>query len=394
MKIISSERIPIKMWLDDIEEGALQQAKNAANLPFCFKHISIMPDSHQGFGVPIGSVLATKGVIIPYAVGSDQGCGMSAIKTSLTEITKEQIKRLLGGSKQYKGGIRTVMPVGRNHHSKKQDIELMPNADHISSSSIVHREFESARKQIGTMGGNNHFWELQKGNDGYIWVMTHTGSRNLGYVVADHYNKIAIELNKKWFSSVPASHQLAFLPLDSEEGQLYFQEMQYCVDFAFASRKLIIENTKQCFLEIFPDIKFDDIINIAHNYARMENHFGSNVMVHRKGATSARNGEIGIIPGSQGSPSYITKGKENPESFCSCSHGAGRVMSRTKAEEKLNLEEEIRRLDDQGIIHGMRTKKDVQEAVSCYKDISTVMAQQSDLTDILVELKPLAVIKG
>lgn len=394
MKVISSERIPIKMWLDDIEEGALEQAKNLANLPFAFKHIFLAPDCHQGFGMPIGSVLAAKNVVIPNAVGKDIGCGLVALKTSLTKISKEQIKGILGGSKEYKGGIRSLMPVGFNHHSKKQDISLMPISDHIPLNSVVHAEFESARKQIGTLGGGNHFWQLSIGSDGFIWIMVHTGSRNIGSKVADYYNKIAVDLNLKYFSSVPPSHQLAFLPLDSEKGQNYINEMQFCVDFAHSSRLLIIDNTKKCFIDIFPDITFDSVISIAHNYARMENHFGENVMIHRKGATSAKNGEIGIIPGSQGTSSYITKGKGGKESFCSCSHGAGRSMSRTKAENTLNLEKEIKKMDELGIIHGMRNKSDLQEACSSYKDISKIMSQQSDLTDILVELKPLAVIKG
>ncbi|GAG20616.1 unnamed protein product, partial [marine sediment metagenome] len=187
---------------------------------------------------------------------------------------------------------------------------------------------------------------------------------------------------------------LAFLPLDSEEGKNYLKEMNYCVDFALANRRLMMDRIKEIFKKQFPDIRFLGMINIAHNYATMENHFGSNVMVHRKGATSARKDQMGIIPGSQGTKSYIVKGLGNPESFNSCSHGAGRTMSRSKAKENLNLEEEIKKMDEQGIVHGIRHRSDLDEASGAYKSIDQVMYNQRDLVGIVVELTPLGVIKG
>lgn len=395
-QVISTERVPIKIWTDYVEEGALRQAKNLANLPFVYKHIAIMPDCHEGYGMPIGGVIATESVVIANAVGVDIGCGMVACRTSLTEIDQTQLKRIMGGSKEFKGGVRTKIPVGFSHHSKKQDENLMPNIGTFMAplNGMIDQEYDSALKQIGTLGGGNHFWEVQKGSDGNIWIMIHSGSRNLGFKVANHYNKVAVELNEKWFTSVPKNWQLAFLPIDTEEAQMYLAEMQYCVDFAFASRKLMIEKTKECFLEVFPDVKFDEMINIAHNYCAIENHFGKNVWVHRKGATLARKGTIGIIPGSQGTASYIVEGLGNKESFESCSHGAGRKMSRTQAKNELNLESEAKLLDDQGIIHSVRNTSDLDEASGAYKDINEVMKNQEDLVKILVELKPLAVIKG
>lgn len=390
-------KVPIKSWIlfDCIEESALQQLKNCASLPFVFHHVVACPDIHAGIGISIGTVLATKGVVIPYAIGSDIGCGMVACRTSLTEITVEQLKRIMGGSKKYKGGIRSKIPVGRAHQSKKQDESLMPGSSlDIDNASIVCKEYNSALKQIGTLGSGNHFHEVQKGSDGRIWIMIHSGSRNLGFKVANHYNKLAIELNEKWHTKVPKEWQLAFLPIDTEEAQYYLAEMNYCIDFAFANRKLMMERTKECFREVIPDIEFDEMININHNYANMENHFGKNVLVHRKGATLAREGTIGIIPGSQGTASYIVEGLGNKESFESSSHGSGRKMSRTKAKNELNLEEEIEKLDSQGIVHGIRNKKDLDEAAGAYKDIDLVIRQQSDLIKPLVKLKPLAVIKG
>lgn len=228
--------------------------------------------------------------------------------------------------------------------------------------------------------------------------MIHSGSRNLGKQVADHYNKLAVKLNEKWYSSVEKKYELAFLPEDSEEGKSYIEEMEYCVDFAFANRKLMMKNVQECFYKnIYDavdniDCNFDPIINIAHNYASLENHFGHNVWVHRKGATLARKGTIGIIPGSMGTKSYITEGLGNPESFMSCSHGAGRKMGRKEAIRTLDLEHEQEIMKD--VIGGPRGKEDLDESPSAYKDIKTVMENQKDLVKILVELTPLGSIKG
>jgi len=387
-KVINTEKKPIKLWLEDIEDGALEQAKNLANLPFTYKWVSIMPDSHQGYGMPIGGVLATENVIIPNAVGVDIGCGMCAVKTSLTNIDTETLKKIMGG-------IRKVIPVGFNKHKNKQEINLMP--DGAFGNKIIEEEFDNALYSLGTLGGGNHFIEIQKGSDGHIWIMIHSGSRNLGKQVADYYNKKAIELNKKYHSLIDEEKKLAFLPVDSEEGQAYIKEMNYCIDFALANRKLMIERIINIFKENIENLSedsFEDIINIAHNYARLENHYGKDVWIHRKGATSAKEGEIGIIPGSQGTKSYIVKGRGNKESFESCSHGAGRKMSRTQAQKELNIDEEKNKLDDKGVLHAIRGVKDLDEAPGAYKDIDVVMKNQEDLVDILVELTPLGVVKG
>ena len=388
-KVISEGlRVPIKMWLDDIDENALLQAKNLANLPFVFKHVALMPDSHMGFGMPIGGVIATRDVIIPNAVGVDIGCGMCATKTSLNEIDTNVLKKIMSG-------VRQLVPLGFKHHKEAQDESLMPSIEHVPENGIVRQEFESATRQIGTLGGGNHFIEIQKGSDNHIWIMVHSGSRNIGLKVAEHYNKLAIALNQKWYSCVERKLDLAFLPLETQEGQDYLLEMQYCIDFAFASRMLMMERIKSVFADIFGDSFYTtDFINIAHNYARKENHFGSNVIVHRKGATSARKGEAGIIPGSQGTKSYIVRGKGNVESFQSCSHGAGRVMGRRQAMRELTLEDEIKKLDKKGIVHAIRGARDLDEAPSAYKNIQEVMRNQEDLVEIVVELSPLAVIKG
>lgn len=388
MKIITDNcKIPIKSWCENPEEGAINQARNMANLPFAFRYIALMPDTHQGFGMPIGGVLATKDVIIPNAVGVDIGCGMCALKTNIQDYTTDLLKKVIGE-------IREHIPVGFNRHQVKRNDSLIPLFNSKISYPVIETELDNALFSVGTLGGGNHFIELQKDKDNYLWVMIHSGSRNLGKKVADHYNKKAIALNEKYFSNVPKEYELAFLPLASQEGWDYDSEMQYCIDFALCNRKLMMENVKGVLSNNFSSIQFDKLINIAHNYARKENHFGQNVIVHRKGATSARLDEIGIIPGSQGTRSYIVKGKGNKESFESCSHGAGRKMGRKQAQKTLNLEAEQKILNDLGVIHAVRNTDDLDESPGSYKNIDTVMAEQKDLVDILVELSPLGVIKG
>ena len=390
IRTITTEKKPIKLWLDDIEEGALAQAKNLANLPFAFRHIAIMPDAHLGYGMPIGGVLATEDVIIPNAVGVDIGCGMCAVQTSRTDISRETLKDIMGL-------IRGEVPVGFKHHKKGRDSRLMPQAPSgftLSELPMVEREYENGLTQLGTLGGGNHFIEIQRGDDGHIWIMIHSGSRNIGYRVANHYNRVAIELNAKWKSPVPPQWQLAHLPLSSGVGQCYHAEMQFCVDFALANRRAMMERVKEIFQALVSPVSFASMINIAHNYARLERHFHKDVLVHRKGATSAREGEIGIIPGSQGTKSSIVRGRGNEESFTSCSHGAGRIMGRKQAQRQLDLQTEIKKLDALGIIHGIRGKGDLDEASGAYKDIDQVLRAQADLVDVVTTLQPLAVIKG
>ena len=394
-----SMKVPAYVWSgkDLIEPKAMQQLKNAASLPFAFHHVALMPDGHFGYGAPIGGVLATKGMVVPNFVGVDIGCGMCAVKTSLTEISTDTLKKILGE-------IRKVIPVGFKKHKKGQDISLMPHLPDVAQ--IIWQEKENALKSLGTLGGGNHFIEIQKGSDGHIWIMVHSGSRNLGFKVANHYNKLAATLNETWSSKIPKSWELAFLPVDSEEGRDYITEMQYCVEFALANRRLMMDRIIEVFRKAGDEmlikrgfgkgggyfIKFDEMINIAHNYAAIENHFGQNVWVHRKGATKATERLVGIIPGSQGTASYIVKGLGNKESFMSCSHGAGRRMGRAAAKKNLDLKEEQKKLE--GIIHSVRNVSDLDEASGAYKDIDEVMANQTDLVEVLVKLTPLAVVKG
>lgn len=383
-KKIETESLPIKLWLDDIENGALEQAKDLANLPVAFRHIAIMPDSHQGFGMPIGAILATKDAIIPNAVGVDIGCGMCSLKTNHHDLELSDLKQIMSE-------IRRTIPVGFKHHPHRQEEKWMPKIS--GNFPIVSQEYERGLYQIGTLGGGNHFIEIQKGSDGFIWIMVHSGSRNIGYTVANYYHKKAVaETKKRQNDNVPKD--LSYFLKGSAEFDNYFNEMNYCIEFALQNRKLMMERVKEAFLSVLPQTHFTNFINKPHNFAAYENHFDEDVIVHRKGATRAEFGEWGMIPGSQGSYSYLVKGKGNPISFNSCSHGAGRKMSRAQARKNLNLKDEVAALNKKGVLHAVRHQKDLDEAPSSYKDIESVMKLQEDLVDVQIELTPLAVIKG
>ena len=380
----------VKIWARTVDPHAWKEIINLASLPFVFHHLAFMPDLHGGKGMPIGGILATKGVIVPNAVGVDIGCGMCAVKTSVrvSDIGKDVL------TKRIMSGIRKRIPLGFDHHKDLQDESLMPQGHDVDKLTVVKAQYIAARHQIGTLGGGNHFIELQKDDEDNLWIMIHSGSRNLGLKVAEHYNKLASEINAQNYSVVAPELQLAFIPNRSPLFGAYWNEMKYCVDFAFCNRSLMMDRIQEVLSDSLPGISFDPMINIAHNYAALENHFEENVFVHRKGAVRARKGEIGIIPGSQGTKSYITEGLGNPDSFESSSHGAGRLLSRTAAINELSLKDEIARLDARGIVHAIRGKKDLEEAPGAYKDIDEVMANQQDLVRIVTALSPVAVIKG
>jgi len=376
--------IPIMIWGEDPEEGAMEQAFNLAKLRYAFHHIALMPDVHQGYGMPIGGVMATKDVIVPNAVGVDIGCGMRAVQTDFKakDIEIEDIKKILGK-------IREIIPVGFNHHKEKQKHEIFDDAPDIP---IIQAELENAKGQLGTLGGGNHFIELQAGSDGFLWLMLHSGSRNFGYKIAREYHNKAKALCERWFSDIPHP-DLSFLPMQDKAGEEYLDAMNYALKFAHGSRRLMMKQ----FVNIAKEVLGVNIfvnLDIHHNYAQIEHHFGSDVIVHRKGAILARKGNTGIIPGSQGTASYITEGLGNERSFNSSSHGAGRRMGRKQAQRELNLKEQIKKLDNAGVVHSIRNEKDLDEAPDAYKDIDEVMKAQEDLCEIKVNLKPLGVVKA
>lgn len=380
MKIYNLGKIPIKSWATDLEEDALQQAVNLSNLSFAYSHIALMADAHVGFGMPIGGVFASLGVIIPNAVGVDIGCGIIAAKTDIKEIDIRSIEKIV--DKAHKS-----IPLGFKHHKSPRKWEGFNNPPNLK---IVMEELDAARYQLGTLGGGNHFLSIEKGSDGHIWLMVHSGSRNFGYKIAEYYNNVAIKLNEK-IKLVPPKQDLAGLYIDSKEGKEYFNAMSYALKFAAENRRQLLEQFYDIFREETKSEKILKKVSIHHNYASIEEHFGKEVIVHRKGAIRAEKGELGVIPGSMGTPSYIVEGLGNPESFRSCSHGAGRVMSRRQANKTITKEMADKSMGD--IVH-KGWKKDFSEAPMAYKDIEEVMDNQKDLVKRVVKLTPLGVVKG
>ena len=400
--------MPVKSWCENCEEGAVQQAVNLAHHPALVHHVALMPDAHQGYGMPIGGVVAAKGAVIPAAVGVDIGCGMIATETDVpAEAFAEMSFR-----RAFQEKLKERIPVGEGvSHRVTQDWEGFEEytAHNGMRSSLWPSKLD--RMNLGTLGGGNHFIELQKSTalDGSgdpeggakVWLMIHSGSRNLGKRIEEHYHRIAARMCERFHSPLP-DKDLAFLPIDEPTGHDYFTDMLFALRYARENRRRMMEAMKATLAEFVPGVNFVRTIDIHHNYAAFEEHFGEKVCVHRKGATSAKLDEIGIIPGSMGTASYIVRGLGNPESFMSCSHGAGRRMSRIAASTTLTVEECDKAMD--GIVcerwhkykgfGKAKGKLDLSEAPQAYKDIEDVIASERDLVEPLVRLIPLASLKG
>lgn len=391
------QRVPIKIWLDsleDVEPGCLQQALNLANLPFVYKWVALMPDTHQGYGMPIGGVIAAEDVIIPNAVGVDIGCGMAFVETN---IHKSQLE--YSDYSNLVGQIMRAVPTGFEHHKKPHPCDTMDNdewARQVRDTNFTELpNIEEGYFQIGTLGSGNHFIELQEDEAGMLCIMVHSGSRNFGFKVCHYFNKLAKQLSQHWSVEVPPAYDLAFLPVSSPEGQEYIRWMNLALRFARENRQVMLEVVKRELTRRLPSIEFGREVNAHHNYAALENHYDKEVWVHRKGAIRAQAGELGIIPGAMGSYSYIVQGRGNPESFMSCSHGAGRKMSRHEAMRKFSVQETVEDLQAQGVAFGKRNKKDCSdEARWAYKDIDEVIRNELDLVVPIMKLKTLAVVKG
>ena len=401
-------RRPIKIWLEnktDLEESCLEQAMHLANLPFIHKWVALMPDTHTGKGMPIGGVIATENVIIPNAVGSDIGCGMIFTPTN---IKLSDVKEIMTGNgsliQAIVGDILRNIPVGVNRHKTKEESYVLDQAVKEMSLYEQNKELvpliEHGYYQIGTLGGGNHFIELQVDEDGYLGIMIHSGSRHLGKAICDYSHKVARELNNQWYSAVPEEYRLAFLPVNTKEGQQYIHWMNLAMDYAYENRQKMMDCTMEIVSKYIKkyvgmSVEYGETINCHHNYAALETHFGKNVWVHRKGATRVREGEIAVIPGAMGSYSYVVEGLGNPDSFCSSSHGAGRHYSRTGAKKAFSVEQVMVDLKAQGVILGKQKKNDVaEECRFAYKDIDMVMEHQKDLVKPVKKLKTVGVVKG
>lgn len=410
MFVICNEKtkFPIKVWLsgiDRMEPSCLEQAYHLADLPFLHKWVCLMPDTHTGKGMPIGGVIAAKDVIIPNAVGSDIGCGMVFVATN---IKYEEIKDIRVGTASVMqsiiGSIMRSIPVGVERYQQKQESAVLAAAletmeKYQAAPELIHL-IEEGCFQVGTLGGGNHFIELQEDEAGYLCIMIHSGSRHMGAEICDYFHKKARDLNAKWYSQVPDEYRLAFLPVHTKEGQQYINWMNLALDYAFENRERMLQKTCDIVkehIERYAGLTavFTDKINCHHNYASLENHYNENVWVHRKGATRVRLGERAVIPGAMGSYSYVVEGKGNAESFCTSSHGAGRAYSRSGAMRAFVAEQVMADLKEQGVTLGKRKKNDVaEECRFAYKDIDEVMAQQTDIVTPVRKMKTVGVVKG
>ena len=399
---------PIKIWLEkeqDLEESCLEQALHLAQLPFLHKWVCLMPDTHTGMGMPIGGVIAAKGVVIPNAVGVDIGCGMAYVKTSIpVKVLKETMTGSGNLVQGIVGDILRNIPVGFAHHKTPMPCYTLDRAMEELSLYEADRELlgqlEAGYFQVGTLGGGNHFIELQEDEEGFLSVMLHSGSRHFGKSVCDYFHQKAREQNCRWYSQVPDEYRLAFLPVDTPEGRQYLNWMNLSMDFARENREklmLAVKAVLEKWIGRYTDLelKYEEEINCHHNYAALELHCGEKVWVHRKGAVRAGKDELTVIPGAMGSYSYVVRGLGNPESFCSSSHGAGRAYSRKGAMDAFTCEEVMVDLKDRGVVLGKKNKKDVaEESRFAYKDIDRVMENQKDLVVPVRRLSTIGVVKG
>lgn len=386
---------PIKAWTDEIEDSALQQAKNLARLPFIAGNgVALMPDVHAGIGSTVGSVIATDKAIIPAAVGVDIGCGMNAVRLSLKASALPESLSVI------RGQIERDVPLGAGGaHQKTQDNEswildyVWPIPDSVSEA-VGGREkvMRKAAPQLGTLGSGNHFIELCLDENQDVWIMLHSGSRGIGNLIGRYFIEKAKRRMEQYFISLPDG-DLAYFPEDTEDFNDYVHAVHWAQNYALENRRVMMKTVIAALSRHIP-VEFtitQEAINCHHNYVEKENHFGRNLWVTRKGAIRAREGDLGIIPGSMGQRSYIVRGKGNLESYCSCSHGAGRKMSRTQARKQFTT------ADLRAQTEGVECRKDdavLDEIPGSYKDIDKVMENQRDLVEVVHVLKQVLCVKG
>lgn len=386
--------VPVKVWTRDIDLASIEQLRNVARLQFVFHHIAAMPDVHAGMGATIGSVIATKGAVIPAAVGVDVGCGMLAVPTNLMkeEFNDRALEVLMKE-------ILNRVPVGREQRDKAQIRNQIcePFAEGLAD--ILGQEPDMLkpmvksdwRAQMGTLGSGNHFIELAADEENKLWIMLHTGSRGVGNTMASFFIKRAKELSKANGEILPDIN-LASLKEGTDEFNLYMKAVDWAQAYAMANRQEILKDVLEAIQVLRPEAQLKgEIVNCHHNYVAQEKHYGEMVWVTRKGAIRAGLGEKCIIPGSMGARSYIVEGLGSEESFCSSSHGAGRKMSRTEAKKHFTVNDLKKQTD------GVVCRKDegvLDEIPSAYKSIEEVMQNQSDLTRTLHELKQVLCVKG
>jgi len=400
--VIETSGKHIKTWTRGVpvEDMARRQLENVASLPFIHSHVAAMPDVHWGMGATVGSVIPMLGAIVPAAVGVDIGCGMMAVRTSLSAA---QLPDSLG---RLRSDFEAAVPHGRTHNGDPRrdkgawsDVPAEAEAAWAGLACGFQRIVERqpklgrgpAREHLGTLGTGNHFVELCLDEADRVWLMLHSGSRGAGNRIGSHYIALAKREMERWFVQLP-DRDLAYFAEGSELFGEYVGAVSWAQRYAEANREVMMARLVEVLLQHFPAIDTGELaVNCHHNYVAREHHFGADVWLTRKGAVKADLGDLGIIPGSMGARSYIVRGKGNPDSFCSCSHGAGRAMSRGEARRRFTLEDHARATE------GVECRKDaevIDETPMAYKDIDAVMAAQSDLVEVLHTLKQVLCVQG
>ena len=394
-QVISEGERPVKVWTDDLEASARAQLVNLSKLPFIHRHVAAMPDVHGGIGATIGSVIATHKAIIPAAVGVDIGCGMAAVRTSLdaNAIDERSLKQVFDQ-------ISRDVPVGRAQHKDERALTAAARPFDARLEAMTERHpqllktfgrFSNWVNQMGTLGGGNHFIEVCLDEADRVWVMLHSGSRGIGNAIGQYFIELARRDMERWFIQLP-DRDLAYFPEGSEHFEDYVAAVSWAQAYARENRDQMMRLVLAALARHLPAFQTEmAVVNCHHNYVEREHHFGANVWVTRKGAIRAREGDLGIIPGSMGARSYIVRGRGNPESFHSCAHGAGRRMSRTAAERQFSVADLVAQTD------GVICRKDkgvIDEIPGAYKDIDQVMANQSDLVEVVHTLKQVVCVKG
>jgi tRNA-splicing ligase RtcB len=394
-QIIESGRVPVKIFTDDVDAHARQQLANVSQLPIVFGHIAAMPDVHVGIGATVGAVIPTRGAIIPSAVGVDIGCGMNAVRLSLkAEQLPDNLARI-------RAAIEHAVPVGFDEHGDTgaRREACTPLAKRLERVVRKHPQIAKMQRdhekkwvrQMGSLGGGNHFIEICLDEAQHVWVMLHSGSRGIGNCIGRYFIAAARAQAQKHDIQLP-DRDLAWFDEGSKLFDDYVEAVGWAQDYAHANRREMMDLITGTLHRHLPGFDVTiEAINCHHNYVRQETHFGERVYVTRKGAISARTGELGIIPGSMGARSYIVRGKGNPESFCSCAHGAGRRMSRSEAKRRFS------RADLEAQTQGVECRKDkgvLDEIPGAYKDLDRVMADQIDLVEVVHTLKQVVCVKG
>lgn len=377
---------PVKSWAVDVEQGAIDQALNLSRLPFVIGHVALMPDAHQGYGMPIGGVLFADNAVVPNAIGVDIGCGVSLIETTATvdDLPSERVAALLAQ-------ISRDVPTGNGPHAQHE----RPGAPYeaVGISDVAAQAMMAAAVQLGTLGGGNHFLELQRDDEGRVWFMLHSGSRSVGKKVCDHWHKVALGLNRRWFSALPHD-ELAWLPIGSDEASGYLADMTAALLWAEENRRRMAAQVIRAFESVLGH-EAGQVLDVHHNFAAWENHRGRNGIVHRKGSVRARAGEQVLIPGSMGTASYVAEGLGSADSFDTCQHGAGRARSRAATRKMVTVTQMDAELAEAGVQLVTRDRASVvDESVQAYKDIESVMGVSDDLVRIVRRHHPMGVVKG